>query len=187
MGRDRHDEPLDLTAAPPESPGGHSPEPGVPARWRAAVAIGAALVVGAAAGAAVTEARHDAAEPDGAVHVIALGPLSPLPNGEFNDVTLGLLNSGPAPIEVLGVALDGYFQPADGILPEPVHARPGQWATVTVPAAPDCKLAPSDAVGLRLRTESGARSTLSTTVPNHDVLGRAWLDACGTRDGIDPE
>ena len=145
----------------------------------------AALVAGAAGGFAVAQARHDTTEPDG-LHVIAVGPLSPRPNGEFNDVTLGLLNTGSAPVGVIGVELDGFYQPAGGDLPEPIDARPGTWTNVVVPAGPDCTSDTDGEAHIRLRGDVGGRSTLTLPIPNHDVLRLAWLDACGTRDGIDP-
>ncbi|TDE00511.1 hypothetical protein [Jiangella asiatica] len=164
---------------------------GQPTQWPRWVALGAALLAGAAVGIVANNARNDAAEYGqvdlvrGTVLVETAPPLATGPQ----TMTVNLINTGPREIEILGVRIDG-FVPAEDADPgadgdaeddpedEPIIAAPGLWVAARTTVHADCDRRPPGTVEVRVRTGSGEQTVVVEGQPGDDQLIWAWQYGC---------
>lgn len=152
------------------------------ARWRRWAVPVAGLLVGSLLGAVIVDARNDAAE---LAHVSVISGPANWTLGEDSSGTasldLQLVNVGSRPVEILGIAADG-FDLAPGTGPfEAVDAPVGDWVTVQQAGlVADCTAdGGPTTVQVRIRDADGDERTV-TADQNTDYgsIGMLWTDQC---------
>lgn len=191
MGDGSHDAPLDLGVVGPaggrgdDGEGGDQHagdgERGSSHAWRRWALLAAGVAVGGLLGAVVVDARHDAAEL--ADVAIISGPANWTLDEEGSaaaSVDLQLVNIGSRPVEILGIAADGFEITPDAEPFEQVEAPVGEWVVVQQTLVADCSAndAP-DAVQVRIRDADGDERTVDADQNgDYGSIGMLWTDQC---------
>ncbi|TDC52635.1 hypothetical protein E1212_08595 [Jiangella ureilytica] len=185
--RDDPGEPFDLGVigpAPDPDPGPDGGDgPATPrgrSGWRRWGVLAAAVVVGAAGGLAVAEARDDAA---GYARIELFGGPEQMiifPGRPKGELTVAVLNAGERPVEILGVEIDGVTLADGAEPPEPVAVGAGSWVTyVQRDLVVDCSGELPQAMRMRVRTESGEERLVDVEPPDdHESLRGFWYTEC---------
>ncbi|TDC52634.1 hypothetical protein E1212_08590 [Jiangella ureilytica] len=150
--------------------------------WRRWALLAAGLAAGGLLGAVIVDARHDAAEL--ADVAIISGPANwMLDEGgsAAASVDLQLVNIGSRPVEILGIAADGFEITPDAEPFEQVEAPVGEWVVVQQTGlVADCSAndAP-DAVQVRIRDAEGDERTVDADQnSDYGSIGMLWTDQC---------
>lgn len=184
------DAPLDLgvvgSGGDPETDGAGGPAHG-PSRawWTWAVPV-VTLLVGGLLGAVVADARHDAAEL--ARVGIVSGSTSWTPSGAEDGSTtvdLQLMNIGARPVEIVGIAADGFTITPGTDAAEAVEAPVGEWVAAQQNGlVADCEAAAPTNVRVNVRDDSGDERIV---VADHDLqhggLDMLWTSQCEVGGG----
>ncbi|WP_129710860.1 hypothetical protein [Haloactinopolyspora alba] len=182
--------PVDLgTMSPAGSDDGRTPaagtsrpdDDGARRRWPRWLPVAVALAAGAVIGTVAAEVREGPGDDPGVrLAGMLLEPLAPLPRGEFNYLTLGIVNASTQSVDIVDAQVDGFRRPETTPAPAPVTAEPGRWVRYRTPAIPDCAAQPSEEIRVRLRTESGTTTVTMSTPSDARAVVSLWRGLCGT-------